>query len=105
MGAFTLPMETVVVCAGFGKLATAVCEDGAAPVAMAGETAPAPVIKMDMTWPDLAEETTAPLASTASTAPLAKKIPGAAAAIEIDCDATCPLLFSVTVALLPTGTS
>ena len=67
--------------------------DGAAPVATCGETAPAPVTKSVIMLPRaaLVLGTGAPFELV--------KMPGATLPIEIDCDATCPLLLTMTTAV------
>src|ERR1017187_3412893 len=83
------PTEAVVNCAGAGNCATGVPAAGAAPVAMAGDTAPARVRYRVTTPPraTVAAGTIAPFASV--------KTPGAAEATVIVVAALRPLLVTV----------
>src|ERR1039458_597768 len=98
-GAGTPPMETVVSCTGAGNCVTGVPAAGAAPVAMAGDTAPVPVRYTVRTPPraTVATGTIAPLASVNK--------PGAAEATVNVVVAVRPLLVTVRMTGLLTGVS
>src|SRR5690242_188596 len=92
MTAGTPPIVTVRVCTGTGNCATGVVATGAAPVGMAGDTAPAPVRYSVNTPPRATVEdgTMAPLASV--------NRPGAAAATVNEVEALRPLLVTARTA-------
>src|SRR5262252_3272195 len=88
----TPPTVTARDWVGFGRLATAVPEAGALPVASDGDTSPSPVTYIVITWPraPVLLGTAAPLESA--------KIPGAADDTRKFADAVCPLVVTVSSA-------
>src|ERR1019366_5218802 len=87
----TPPMETVVNCTGAGNCVTGVPAAGAAPVEMAGDTAPAPV-RYKLTTPPRATVAAGTIARFASV-----NRPGAAEATVSVVAALRPLLVTVRV--------
>src|SRR5438874_631890 len=99
IAAGTPPTVTAVVSAGFGRLAMAVSEGGAAPVDTAGDIAPAPVMYRVTILPRaaLVSGTGAPFAST--------KIPGAAGDTVNERDTVWPLAMTLRTAVVSKGVS
>src|SRR5947207_1799840 len=92
IGAGTPPIVTLTAWTGLGRALIAVPDAGADPVAIAGDTTPAPAMNRVTIWPRAA------LVSGTGAPPESVKIPGAAAVTAKDLEALCPLLLTVRVA-------
>src|SRR6266571_5243020 len=91
------PTVTLTAWMGLGRAPIAVPDAGADPVAIAGDTVPAPAMNRATIWPRAA------LVLGTGAPPESVKIPGAAAVTAKDRDALCPLLLTVRVATVFAG--